>query len=93
MLASTTEIIFHKKVINMLTPGDKGPLEKCRNAFFFVILMKTGEKYRSSKNTLYRSLPAIFSLLSTRYVIRSGDADLKFVIFRLGRSGGYRAPP
>jgi len=26
--------MFHKKIINMLTPGDKGPFEKCRNAIF-----------------------------------------------------------
>jgi len=33
-IARTTESTFHKKIINMLTPGDKGPFEKCRNAIF-----------------------------------------------------------
>ena len=66
----------------MLAPGDKGPFEKCRNAIFSDF-DGTTEKYRSSKKTLHRSLPAIFSLISTRYVIRSGDADFKLVILAL----------
>ena len=34
ILARTTESMFHKKIIYMLTPGDKGPFEKCRNTIF-----------------------------------------------------------
>ena len=33
-IARTTESIVHQNFINMLAPGDKGPLEKCRNAIF-----------------------------------------------------------
>ena len=70
-VARTTEIYFIKSHL--------------RNAEmqFLVILMETGEKMSKFEKTLYWSIPAIFSLISTHYVIRSEDADLKFVILAL----------
>ena len=74
--------MFHKEIIIRLLQAIKGLLRNAEMQFL-VILVETGEKYRSSKKTLHRSLPAIFSLISTRYVIRRGDADFKFVILAL----------
>ena len=60
MVAGTTESIFHQNIIIMLTPGDKWLFEKYRNAIL-VILMQTGDKYRSKKKTFSKILPAILA--------------------------------
>jgi len=44
----------------MLISGDKGPFEKCRNVIL-VILLQTGENYRSSKKPFSRNLPAVLA--------------------------------
>ena len=78
-VARTTESSFHRKIINMLVSGNKGPFEKCRNAIFSDF-DANWRKISKLEKTFARSLPAILSLLSIRYVVLSGSADFKFAI-------------
>ena len=78
-VARTTESIFHQNIIIMLALGDKGQFEKYRNAFFSDFDANLRKISKFEKNFFSKST-CHFSLLSIRYVIRSGTADFKFVI-------------
>ena len=78
-VARTTESMFHKKIINMLTPCDKGPFEKCRNAIFSDF-DANWRKISKFENPFFSKSNFHFCQLSIRYIIRFGSADFGFVI-------------
>ena len=78
-VARTTESIFHQNITNMLAPGDIGPFEKCRNAFFsdFDVNWRYMSKFEKK---LFLDVYLPFLAYSFLYVICSVSADFKFVI-------------